>query len=705
MAVLEKMREKSGTIFIGLAVAFLLMIVFEWGAQGDFFRGGRTGNELGEVNGYKIQSSEYEQVFQQLREQKLADTKKKSLSDEEEEALRDEAWEQLVINKLVEQKIDEYDINVTDQEIRELVYYNPPSFLKRGFIDSTGKFLEQEYFQAVRDPRNDTIISSYIVPLRDEMRRIKLQGYIQALSRITNGEMWERYDVQNSKAVAQVVKIMPTGDESQFLSKVTDDEIKKYYESHQYEFKRQESKKIKFVLFREQPTAKDSALLMDRFQTLRKRWSALPVSEPDSTVAELASDYSDDPYLGVQPFDMASQRGVMNAGDVINANVGDIVMLRGAGTISAVRIHSVFDTGGAKFNSRHILIKKVKGATSDSARSLAQQLYAQLKAGASFADLARRYSNDGSAQNGGELGWASKNMFVPEFEKVVLTAPIRVVQPPVETEFGFHIIEVLDRTTKTVNVSTITMPVRTSSQTASLIRQQARLFKEKATNLGFDAAAKEMNLRVIADAPPVTKSSQPIFNNISFVNYVMGLSKGDITEPVKIDAVKGIIVAEVIEVIAKGVNPLDDNIKSGIKQKIAKRKLIESLQPKAKELRALVGPGEGVDKIALQDSNYKPIMLSFGPAESVSGLGTEYAVNTTAFRMKPGEVSEPIKGENGYYIVQLIALNPASKQTFEAQKTQLYENLNQEKQQRFFSEWFQKLKENANILDYRTGMR
>jgi len=41
MAVLEKLRQRSGTIFMGLIVAFLLMIVFEWGAQGDFFRSGR----------------------------------------------------------------------------------------------------------------------------------------------------------------------------------------------------------------------------------------------------------------------------------------------------------------------------------------------------------------------------------------------------------------------------------------------------------------------------------------------------------------------------------------------------------------------------------------------------------------------------------------------------------------------------------------
>lgn len=706
MAVLEKLRQRSGTIFIGLIVAFLLMIVFEWGAQGDFFNAGRrTGDEIGVVNGYKIPSSEYDQIFQQLREQKLTETKKKTLTDEEENEVRDLAWDQVVVNKLIEQKIDEYGISVTDQEVRDLVYYNPPEFLKRGFIDSTGRFMQQEYFQAVRDPRNDTIIAGYIKPLRDEMRRIKLQGYIQALSRVTNSEMWERFDVQNSKAVVQVVMIRPTGDESQFLSQVSDDEVKKYYDSHQHEFKREEAKKIKFVLFRDQPTSKDSAQFADRISTLRKRWSALPITEPDSIVAELASDYSDEPYAGVNPFDLAQQRGISNASDLLKSNVGDVIILPGPGIFNVVKVYSLLDTGAIYFHSRHILIKKEKGMNVDSAKAMANQLYAQLQSGADFADLARKFSTDGSAQAGGDLGWVKEKMFVPEFEKVALSAPLGKVQAPTETQFGFHIIEVLERTRKTINAGLIPVIVRTSSQTTRLIDQQARLFREKASNDGFDIAAKEMNLRVIADVPPVTKQAQPLFNSKSFVNYILELSNAEITEPVKLPSVKGTVVAQVTETIAKGVATLEGDIIMSIKSRIARVKLVESLGVKAKELRALIGPGEGVDRIGLSDSNYAPKLLTFGPAESVGGLGTEYAVNTAAFRMKPGEVSQPIKGENGYYIVQLIALNPASKQAFEGQKTQFYQNLNQEKQQRFFSEWFEKMKNDADIIDYRTRMR
>src|SRR5437868_14817791 len=113
MAVMNKMREKMTVIFAGLAAAFLLMIVFEWGAQGDFFKSSRRGDEIGKVNGSPILSKEYDEIMQQIRQQKLEQEKKTSLTDQEENEVREKAWDQLVQNKILEQKMDEYGVTVT----------------------------------------------------------------------------------------------------------------------------------------------------------------------------------------------------------------------------------------------------------------------------------------------------------------------------------------------------------------------------------------------------------------------------------------------------------------------------------------------------------------------------------------------------------------------------------------------------------------
>ena len=83
---------------------------------------------------------------------------------------------------------------------------------------------------------------------------------------------------------------------------------------------------------------------------------------------------------------------------------------------------------------RHILVQK---------KALADTLYAQLKAGANFAKLAKRYSKDpGSASNGGKLT-VSKGQTVPEFDKTAFSLKKGELSPPIHTQYGYHIIEAL----------------------------------------------------------------------------------------------------------------------------------------------------------------------------------------------------------------------------------------------------------------------
>src|SRR6202011_4757785 len=102
----------------------------------------------------------------------------------------------------------------------------------------------------------------------------------------------------------------------------------------------------------------------------------------------------------------------------------------------------------------HILIKtplpaaegKVDEKGVAAAQQRAQDLLKQLKAGAKFEDLARKYSEDpGSAKEGGSLGWIGKGRTVPEFEKAAFSLPKGQISDLVKSSYGFHIIRVDDR--------------------------------------------------------------------------------------------------------------------------------------------------------------------------------------------------------------------------------------------------------------------
>jgi parvulin-like peptidyl-prolyl isomerase len=69
--------------------------------------------------------------------------------------------------------------------------------------------------------------------------------------------------------------------------------------------------------------------------------------------------------------------------------------------------------------------------------------------------------------------------------------------------------------------------------------------------------------------------------------------------------------------------------------------------------------------------------------------------------MKPGQTSNLLKGENGYYVVKLLEMKPATDEAMKAQRLTLLNSLLQEKRQRFFMTWLDNKKQNAKIVDYR----
>ncbi|MFJ8236660.1 peptidylprolyl isomerase [Ureibacillus sp. NPDC094379] len=99
-------------------------------------------------------------------------------------------------------------------------------------------------------------------------------------------------------------------------------------------------------------------------------------------------------------------------------------------------IQKYYDQAKYELNARHILVADEKTAN---------EVEEKLKKGEDFAKLAKEYSQDGSAAEGGELGWFTVGTMVPEFNDAAYALELNKVSEPVKTEFGYHIIEVTDK--------------------------------------------------------------------------------------------------------------------------------------------------------------------------------------------------------------------------------------------------------------------
>lgn len=110
------------------------------------------------------------------------------------------------------------------------------------------------------------------------------------------------------------------------------------------------------------------------------------------------------------------------------------------------------DVNQAETRARHILVGVGSGRSESQAQAFVEQAMARLEQGESFAAVAREMSDDqGSAVNGGDLGWLSPGQTVPEFDEAMNELDVGEVSSPVRSQFGYHIIEVMDRRRSSVS--------------------------------------------------------------------------------------------------------------------------------------------------------------------------------------------------------------------------------------------------------------
>lgn len=171
-------------------------------------------------------------------------------------------------------------------------------------------------------------------------------------------------------------------------------------------------------------------------------FSLLAVSESSDEYALEGGDLGER-YLAELPEIFAKQVVKMQPGEVsgpIRAGNG-FQLIKLVSTTDAQERHQV-----TKTHVRHILLKQDVSMTNDEALKQVNSLYEQLKSGKDFALMAKQYSLDSSsAVKGGDLGWVVPEELVKPFADAMAELPLHTISKPVKSQFGWHLIEVLDR--------------------------------------------------------------------------------------------------------------------------------------------------------------------------------------------------------------------------------------------------------------------
>jgi len=208
---------------------------------------------------------------------------------------------------------------------------------------------------------------------------------------------------------------------------------------------------------------------------------------------ELLKHYSDVPASDA--FFKHGELSKVREDAVFNAKIGDVIgPLQDNDGYHLIKVLEEKNDTSQFVKASHILFKL--DADSIKTKKTVNEVLQRAKKGEDFAALAKQYSTDGSASNGGDLGWFGKGRMVKEFENAAFKAKVGEVVGPVRSQFGLHIIKLTGRDNRSLKIGDIVMSVKASSKTRSEVFQKAQSFLASAKEIGVDSAAKKMSLEV-----------------------------------------------------------------------------------------------------------------------------------------------------------------------------------------------------------------
>ncbi len=694
MAIMTKMRDNMPAILIGLVVMFLITIVFDWGMNYLGLSSDRFDPVIGIINGKEIKYSEFNELVDRARENQKAQSGQ-DIEDDQLPMFRDQVWESYVNQVLIEQEVEKLGIKVSDDEVYEIITgENPPEFLKKSFIDSLGNFNRQLYLQAIMDPRNREALAQAEEAVKQQRLQEKLIAYLKATIVIPENEIKKRFYEQNVKADAKFILFDLNSikdNEIQF----TEDELKNYYKKNIDKYKLEEQRKLKYVIFRRQPSKADSQSVYNSLLAI------LEEAKKDTDFAGLIKLYTNQSYTekAITHGSLPYEGEVLVYKHKIGEVVGPVLTYSGYSIFKIVRDSLSKDE---YVHASHILIPV--HTDSISALKKANEILAQIRSGADFAKLAKDYSQDPiSASRGGDLGWFGKGMMVPPFEKAAFSARPGEVVGPIKTDYGYHIIKVHDKSNKILIAAELNMPIKVSPQTMEEIYQSAQDFAYIVQKGGdFEKEAQLMKYQVLESSPFTEKAEyipglgmyKPLIK-FAFENKVGTVSDVFPTS-------QGYVVVKISDAIEAGFKKFDE-VKESIKQEVIKEKKYEILRKRAEEARKKIPAGKSLDYLTTIDSGYvvnQTGLFNYGQFVG-GGVGRDLNFNFSAFKLKIGEISQPVKGNRGYYLIQLVSKQDFDKTAYDIQKNSIRNQILMEKQNSVINNWVNELKKKAKIEDSR----
>uniref|UniRef100_UPI0040473962 SurA N-terminal domain-containing protein n=1 Tax=Algoriphagus sp. TaxID=1872435 RepID=UPI0040473962 len=698
MALIKQIRQRTG-LAIGVIAGGLILFLL----GGDLLSPNSTllnsnQNIVGEIAGeeitleeFSLKVEEYKAAFQQRTGRIPAEAELVSV--------REQAWQALIVERVFQEEYDKLGLTISSQELIDMVQGKNivPELRAQLMNPQTGQFDKTQlitFLQSLEtaDPAQQAAWAQQEKLFAQARSRVKYDNLIATTEYATTAEAKFEHKLANTIADASILfvpyYVIPDGD-----IQIQDSELSAYLSKNKEKFKVGNAANLEYVSFSILPSGEDSAAVISKITALTDE---LKAAGNDSAFVSKNSELQQ-PFQTFAPGDQLPVALTTNVdvpakgetyGPFITAN-------------SSYVTYKITDQyqGTPRMRASHILFgtEGMDDSGKAAVKTQAETVLAEIKASGNFEVAARQYGQDGTAQNGGDLGWFAKADFVEPFANATYAARSKGLLPNlVETEYGYHIIQVTELpATSYTKLAILELELVASDLTRNEAFRNADAFVAESGNRNeFTENATEKGFRII-QANNVDPTSRNL-NNLTDARQVViwAFSEATVGEVSTVFELNdAYLVASLVSRKEEGEAKLED-VKDQVKQLVLNEKKAALIQEKLSAKATL----EEMKGVFIDAAINEVPSLRLSDAV-LPGIGFAPKAIGTIFGLQgSGQLTKPVQEDIGVLVGRLNTLTPAAEI---GDYTVYQSQLTQGAFQRMTYQIMMALQELAKVKDYR----
>jgi len=704
MATLQTIRTRAGlliAIVIGISLAAFIL--------GDLLQSGssifqKNQMEIGEINGETIQYPDFQRQVEELGEIYKQNTQQTQLDENSWVQVREQTWQNTVQKIVMGDVYKDLGIEITSEELFDMLqganlhpiiqqlFRNPNTGqVDRGAVINFLKQLETSV--APEQKAYWLYLEKQIVEERTQSKYSNMVG--KGLF-VTSAEAQESLATGNKTINFDYIALNHNTVTDSAVS-VSEKDLKDYYNANKNNFKQEKIRDVEYITYTVKPSAADfkdaETWITDIKDDFANAANNIQFVNSNSDVSFDGTWYKKESL----PENLATW--VFDEGAQLNSVFGPYFENESYTLAKLDSLAMLPDS----VKARHILLKPNTQEELLQLQLLADSLKTVIEKGGNFASLALQYSTDqGSAINGGDLGWFGRGQMVLPFEEAAFKNDENEVSI-VTSQFGIHVIQTTDRgkLSQKARVALLVRNVQPSTRTYQDTYAQASKFASENTN------AEKFNAAIVAEK--LNKLTATVREND---RDIIGLENARILIRAAYEAKTGNILTTtqgspifelgnnfVIGILTKateeGISTFEES-KTRVELAVTKEKKAEYLSKKA---AAAIEGKTDLQSVASQlNSSVKNANNINFNSFSIPGLGAEPAVVGTVSSLNVDKISKPIAGNDGVYIVKVTSVSENPNKDVDAERERLAQSMGF----RASSQVLEAQRKKADIVDKRS---